>query len=297
MTADLTVRPAGRAAEPVPDSPRRRRRPPLDRLLTALTWLLALLAVFPFVWMLVQAVQPNEARFHYPPLPDPSTFTGAGFAAALGDGEILTWLRNSAFVALASTAISLVVGAGAAYAIARYRGRVVAGSSLLILASQMVPPVVVMIPLFTIMSWAGLFDTITAVVLGNVAFTLPVVTWMLAGSFRAVPVELEEAGLVDGCGRLGVLFRITLPASLPGVAAAAAFSFNWGWQEFLFSRLVISRGENWVGGMGIASFIGVFDTPWDAVMAATAIFTVPPVVFFLLAQRGFVDSVGGGVKG
>jgi multiple sugar transport system permease protein len=298
MTADLTSvaeRPARTDSAPAATPVRRRRSG--GRVLTALTWLLALLSVFPFLWMLVQALQPNEARFSYPPLPDPTTFTGAGFAAALGDGEILTWLRNSAFVALASTAISLVVGAGAAYAIARYRGRVVAGSSLLILASQMVPPVVVMVPLFTIMSWGGLFDTITAVLLGNVAFTLPVVTWMLAGSFRAVPVELEEAGLVDGCGRLGVLFRITLPASLPGVAAAAAFSFNWGWQEFLFSRLVISSGGNWVGGMGIASFIGVFDTPWDAVMAATAIFTVPPVVFFLMAQRGFVDSVGGGVKG
>jgi len=295
MTTDLATPPTVAAPRPAPVRTRRRR--PLDRLLTLATWALGLLSVFPFAWMLVQAVQPNEARFAYPPLPDPSSFTTSGFARALGDGEILTWLGNSAFVALTSTALALVIGAGAAYAIARYRGRVVTGSALLILASQMLPPVVLMVPLFTIMSWGGLFDTLTAVVLANLAFTLPVVTWMLAGSFRAVPVELEEAALVDGCGRLGVLFRITLPASLPGVAAAAAFSFNWAWQEFLFSRLVISRGENWVGGMGIASFIGVFDTPWDAVMAATTVFTIPPVLFFLMAQRGFVDSVGGGVKG
>ncbi|NED95210.1 carbohydrate ABC transporter permease [Phytoactinopolyspora alkaliphila] len=268
-----------------------------SRVLTIATWVLGLMMVFPFVWMIIQALQPNDARFAYPPIPDPARFTGDGFATAVGSGEIITWLRNSSIVALVSTAISLVAGAGAAYALARYRGRSVSASGFLILASQMVPPVVVMVPLFSMVTWAGLFDSLTAVILGNVAFTLPVVTWMLSGSFRAIPIELEEAGMVDGCNRLGVLFRITLPASLPGVAAAAAFSFNWAWQEFLFSRLVISSGENWVGGMGIASFLGVFDTPWDAVMAATVIFTVAPVLFFLMAQRGFVNSVGGGLKG
>jgi multiple sugar transport system permease protein len=266
-------------------------------LLTGATWLLALAVIFPFLWMLIQAVQPDSLRFNYPPIIDPSQFTTAGFEKAGRDGEILIWLRNSGVVALTSTAISLLLGAGAAYAIARFRSRAVTASTMLILSSQMVPPVVLMVPLFTIVNALGLFDTLVAVVLGNVAFTLPVVTWMLSASFRTVPVELEEAAMVDGCGWLAVLRRITLPVALPGVAAAAAFSFNWAWQKFLFARIVVSRSENWVGGIGLASFFGMFDTPWDVVMAATVIFTVPPVVFFLIAQRRFVDSVGGAVKG
>ncbi len=266
-------------------------------LLTGLTWVLALAVIFPFLWMVVQAIQPDSLRFSYPPIIDPSSFTTAGFEMAGRDGEIITWMRNSGLVALTSTAISLVCGAGAAYAIARFRSRLVTGSTMLILSSQMIPPVVLMVPLFTIVNAMGLFDTLLAVVLGNVAFTLPVVTWMLSASFKTVPAELEEAAMVDGCGWLGVLRRITFPVALPGVAAAAAFSFNWAWQEFLFARIVVSRSENWVGGIGIASFFGMFDTPWDVVMAATVVFTIPPVLFFLIAQRRFVDSVGGAVKG
>lgn len=268
-----------------------------DAAATIGVWLVGLAIVFPFVWMFVQAVQPNELRFAYPPVVSPSQFSGAGFTAAFADGEMVTWLRNSMIVAVMATLLSLFLGAGAAYAIARYRGPLVASSSYFILSSQMVPPVVLMIPLYRLVSSLGLFDSLVAVVIGNLVFTLPVVTWMLAASFRSVPIELEEAGMVDGCGRLGVLLRITMPVSWPGIASAAAFAFNWAWQEFLFARLVVSSDENWVGGMGIASFMGVFDTPWDAVMAATVIFTLPPVLFFLLAQRRFVDSVGGGLKG
>ncbi|KRB36626.1 hypothetical protein ASD93_11270 [Microbacterium sp. Root180] len=265
--------------------------------LTAVSWAFAAVIVFPFLWMLVQALVPNELRFSVPPVVDPRAFTLDGFVSAIGGGELFVWLRNSTVVALASTAASLVLGAGAAYAIARYRSRLVVASSVFVLASQMIPPVVLMVPLYLIVTQMGLFDSLLAVIVGNVAFTLPVVTWMLAASFKAVPIELEEAAQVDGCTRLGTLVRITIPASLPGIASAAAFAFMWGWQEFLFSRIVIQSGEQWVGGIGIASFLGVYDVPWDTIMAATFIFTLPPVIFFLFAQRGFVDSVGGSVKG
>ncbi|MFC7548691.1 carbohydrate ABC transporter permease [Plantactinospora sp. GCM10030261] len=265
--------------------------------LTTLTWVLALAAVFPFLWMLIQALQPEALRFASPPTVDPGSFNLDGFRAATRDGEILVWLRNSAIVAVTSTLISLVLGSGAAYAIARFRTRAVTATTLLILASQMVPPVVLMVPLFSLVTAFGLFDTLTAVVLGNIVFTLPVVTWMLSASVRTVPPELEEAAMVDGCGRVNVLRRITIPVALPGVAAAAAFSFTWAWQEFLFARIIVSRNDNWVGGVGIASFFGVYETPWHVIMAATVIFTIPPVIFFLIAQRRFVDSVGGAVKG
>lgn len=278
-------------------SPSRRVRTLGSRALTVLTWALAGAIVFPFLWMLVQALVPNDLRFSVPPVVNPSEFTLDGFAQAFGGGELWVWLRNSSIVALASTAASLILGAGAAYAISRFRGRLIVGASVFVLASQMIPPVVLMVPLYLIVSQMGLFDSLAAVIVGNVAFTLPVVTWMLAASFRGVPIELEEAARVDGCTRLGTLVRVTVPASLPGIASAAAFAFMWGWQEFLFSRIVIQSGENWVGGIGIASFLGVYDLPWDTIMAATFIFTLPPVIFFLFAQRGFVDSVGGAVKG
>lgn len=268
-----------------------------SRALTVLTWVMAGFIVFPFLWMLVQALVPNDLRFSVPPVVNPSEFTFHGFAQAFGDGQLWVWLRNSTIVALASTAASLILGAGAAYAIARYRSRLVTGASVFVLTSQMIPPVVLMVPLYLIVSRMGLFDSLAAVIIGNVAFTLPVVTWMLAASFRGVPIELEEAARVDGCTRLGTLIRVTVPASLPGIASAAAFAFMWGWQEFLFSRIVIQSSDNWVGGIGIASFLGVYDLPWDTIMAATFIFTIPPVVLFLFAQRGFVDSVGGAVKG
>lgn len=103
--------------------------------------------------------------------------------------------------------------------------------------------------------------------------------------------------MIDGCTRLGVLFRITLPIALPGVVATGVFAFIAAWNEYMFARLIINRSTDWVGSMGIASFFGELATPWPEVMAAAIIFALPPVVLFLLFQRYFVAGLAGATKG
>jgi multiple sugar transport system permease protein len=121
---------------------------------------------------------------------------------------------------------------------------------------------------------------------------------MLRAIFESIPVEIEEAARIDGCAYWQVLLRITAPIGLPGFVATGIFCFLTSWDEFMFSRTVITSTEKWVASIGLASFIGEYVTPWDEIMAAASLFTFLPVVLFLLVQRYFVAGLAsGGVKG
>jgi multiple sugar transport system permease protein len=161
----------------------------------------------------------------------------------------------------------------------------------------MMPPVVLMIPLFKAFVALHLVDGLTGLVVADFFFALPVATWMLRSVFDGIPEEIEEAARVDGCNRLGALTRITLPLALPGVAAAGIFAFIHSWEEYLFARVLISAPDKWIGSIGIASFFGEYHTSWPQVMAAAVIFTLPPVLLFLVVQRRFIDGISGGLKG
>lgn len=169
--------------------------------------------------------------------------------------------------------------------------------SYLILATQMMPPVVLMIPLYVIVRQMGLVDTLYSLVLVNAIFTLPVTTWMLKSIFDTISVELEEAGMVDGCTRMGVLWRITIPIAIPGFIASGLFAFIASWDEYMFARTVITTPRFWVGTIGIVSFIGEWQAPWDQINAAAFLFTLVPVALFLMVQKYFIVGIVGGVKG
>jgi multiple sugar transport system permease protein len=162
----------------------------------------------------------------------------------------------------------------------------------------MMPPLVLIIPLYTIFIGMGLTDTLFGLVLGNFAFSLPVVMWMMKSIFDSIPIEIEEAARVDGASWLYILVRITLPIALPGLVATGIFTFLNGWDEFMFARTIVSSADKWVGTVGLASFIGVYVTAWDQILAAATIFTLPPVILFLLVQKYFIAGLGAGaVKG
>jgi multiple sugar transport system permease protein len=262
--------------------------------------LLSLLAavVFPFYWMIQTSLSTGAALFSYPPSFVPDSLAMQSYRAVLRDTQLGLWLLNSLIVSAGSTVLALAAGVSGAYALSRFRYRGKQTYAVVILTTQMMPPLVLVIPIYGIFIWLDLVDTLLGLVLANFAFSLPVVVWMMKSIFDSIPLEIEESARIDGASWPRILWSITLPLSLPGLVATGIFSFLNGWDEFMMARIVVTATDRWVGSVGLASFIGVYVTPWDQILAAAVMFTLPPIVLFLMVQRYFVAGLGAGaVKG
>ena len=277
------------------------------RLIKSFLWeaafylaLMLLLAtvVFPFYWMVKTSMESGAGLFSYPPRFLPNSYALEGYRSVLRQTPVGLWLWNSFVVASGSTIMALAVGVSGAYGLSRFRYRGKRSLALVILTTQMMPPLVLIIPIYAIFIQLGLTDSLFGLILGNFAFSLPVVIWMMKSIFDSIPFEIEEAARVDGASWFYILTRVTMPIGLPGLVATGIFTFLNGWDEFMFARTIVTSAEKWVGTVGLASFIGVYVTPWDEILAAATIFTLPPVILFLLVQKYFIAGLGAGaVKG
>ncbi|HKF70245.1 MAG TPA: carbohydrate ABC transporter permease [Stellaceae bacterium] len=255
---------------------------------------LLIVVVFPFYWMVKTSLETGAALFSYPPRLVPHGPTLDGYRAVISETPLALWLFNSLVVAGGSTVMALVAGVSGAYGLSRFRYRGKSTIALVILTTQMMPPLVLIIPIYTIFTALNLTDTLFGLMLGNFAFALPVVIWMMKSIFDSIPFEIEEAARIDGASWPLILVRITLPLAVPGLVATSIFTFLSGWDEFLLARTIVTQAEKWVGTIGLASFIGVYVTPWDQVLAAATIFTLPPVILFLFVQKYFIAGLGAG---
>ncbi|RWO31836.1 MAG: carbohydrate ABC transporter permease [Mesorhizobium sp.] len=259
---------------------------------------LLLTILFPFYWMIKTSMDSSDALFDYPPRFLPASYDFHGYREVLNGTSIGLWLWNSFIVSIGSTLLAVVAGVSGAYGLSRFRYRGKSTLALVVLTTQMMPPLVLIIPIYTIYIGLHLTDTLLGLVIGNFAFSLPVVIWMMKSIFDTIPVEIEEAARVDGASWFFIMTRITLPIALPGLVAVSIYTFINGWDEFMFARTVVTAADKWVGTVGLASFIGVYVTPWDQILAAATIFTLPPVILFLLVQKHFMAGLGAGaVKG
>lgn len=260
---------------------------------------LCVVAGFPIYWVLNTALSNGDELYSsgqdvWPHLERLFSSVGKFFS---GDIPMVRWLVNSGIIAFGTMALSLLMALSAAYALSRYRfaGKGVGGFILFV--TQMLPEALLVVPFWTLFSTLGLLNNLGGLVLANVAFSMPVATWILKGAMDSVPLEVEEAARVDGCSRLGILIRIITPLITPSLAAAAVISFFDGWNEFLFARTFL-KADNWPASVGLSTFIGQFSTPLDQVMMATLVFTIPAIVFFLILQRRIVSGLtAGAVKG
>lgn len=260
--------------------------------------LLSALILVPFYWMATTALQGEAAVFQYPPRLWPARIDLVGFFGVFAATSVGRWLWNTTVLAGLATAIVVPVAAFSAYALSRFRGRAVSGAAVLIVITQMMPPVLLLVPYFIIFRELGLLDGLAGLVLANVAWALPVSAWLMRSSFDNVPLELEEAALIDGCGRVGAILRVAIPLALPGIAAVAVFAFISAWDEYFFARTLISDSSKWMISVGLASFTGDYVTSWQHVMAVATVSTLPPALLFILVQRAFVANLAaGGVKG
>ena len=265
----------------------------------AMAVFLCSIGVFPFYWMFVTSIRPSSEIFEFPPRILPSADSVfAPYLALFAETGLLQWLWNSTLVSMATAFFATLFGAMAAYVLSRFRFPGREFSQVALLVTQMFPAILLALPMFVFFLHLGLLDSLFGLSLAYLAFLIPVSASLLKAFFDAIPAELEEASLIDGASRIGTMFRITLPLSLPGVASTFLFCFIISWDEFLFARMFIRQPENWTVSLGLASFYGEFVTPWDQVMAAATIITLPAAVIFLALQRYLVRGLtAGGIKG
>jgi multiple sugar transport system permease protein len=260
--------------------------------------ILAGLAVFPFYWMFVTATTSDANMFGTAPqlLPD---FSRLGiFAQIFAESAVREWLINSLVIAAGTAILTLLFAVPLGYAFSRFsfRGKALVGFGLL--ATQMLPEAVLVVPLFSIFSPLHLLNNLGGLVLANTAFTLPVITWILKNAFDTVPVDIEEAAVLDGCSGIMALVHVVLPVVMPSVAASAVIAFFHGWNEYVFALTFITDDGLKPASVGLAGFIGEISTPIQSVMAVGVVYTLPAVVLYLVMQRFIVSGMAAGsVKG
>ncbi|MEI7601666.1 MAG: carbohydrate ABC transporter permease [Aestuariivirga sp.] len=252
-------------------------------------------ATGPIVWLLLSSVLQQQALTSIPPDLSPSSFTLANYlevfssAAQLGRAII-----NSLIVATFTTALAIILGAPAAYALARLEIKHAGTILLMVLAAQMFPAIVIAIPLFITASKLGLIDTKLLLILVYLSFNLPIVIWVLRGFFMGLPLGLERAARVDGASPLQTFLRIVLPISLPSLFAAAIFAFIEAWNEFFFA-LIMTRQTAQTVPLAISAFAGQYQTMFGQMMAAAAISVAPIILLTILLRntilRGFADGM------
>ena len=254
-------------------------------------------AAFPFLWMLSTALKPSGEIFAIPRFV-PLSPTLENFRRLFADTSFLVFFRNSVVVAGATVLLTLTVSALGAYGLTRYRFRGRESVAGLILLTYMFAPIMIIIPFYILVRQLGIVNTRLALVLSYTTFCLPFCLWVLRAFFQSIPLELEEAALVDGAGRGRTVWYVVLPLALPGLIAAAIFTFILAWNDFLFALVLITSDELKTLPVGVNDLFNATIVDWGMIMAAGVMITVPTVGFFVAVQRYLVQGWGaGGVKG
>ena len=268
------------------------------------TVVLALLVViFGFllmpVWiMLVSSLKPLGDVQTPDPTWLPLPMRPENYADIWREIPLLTYLKNSAIVALSSTALVMALAIPSAYALARFSFLGRRPYMFALLVTQMFSPVVVIIPLYRFMRESGLYDTLLAVIMGNTALAMAFATWMLTSYFRSIPKDIEEAVWVDGGTRRDSLLRIIVPLSAPGLVTTAIYTFILSWNEFILPLSFVSSPEKQVVVVGLYGFVNEQGVQWNLLMASVVVAVIPVIILFTLVQRYLTEGlVGGATKG
>jgi ABC-type glycerol-3-phosphate transport system permease component len=260
-------------------------------LLGLMTWI-----VFPFLWALSTSLRPIDTLFTLTPewLPHPVTLEN--YRWALGEPTFMIPLRNSFLVSTGTAAVSVALASVAAYSLARFRYRGKNAVVAMMLGTQMLPTMLLIIPIFLIYARVDLYDTFAGLILASTAWTLPYAVLLLRSFFLDVPVSLEEQALVDGCGRLGAFCRVTLPLSLAGLVAVLVFVFIWTWGDMLFPLILAKNIDRQTAALSLFTMMQSTRgaTNYSGLLAAGVLFTLPAVTLFVLLQRPLLEGLRSG---
>ena len=258
---------------------------------------LMMFTLFPFYWAIVASLTSESALFRDPSL-WPKEIIFDHYRALFDDRDFLTPIRNSLIVAGTTTIFCLIAGTLAAYALARLEFKGKAAIMAFILAVTMFPQISIVSPLYLLLRSLRLIDTYPGLIMPYMTFAMPLTVWVLTGSIRQIPRDLEEAAHVDGASRRQSFTRILLPLAIPSLATTGILTFIYCWNEFLFALSFTLGPERQTVPVAIALFRGQYQVPWGEILAAAVIATAPVAVMVLVFQRRIVQGLtAGAVKG
>jgi multiple sugar transport system permease protein len=254
-------------------------------------------ALFPFYYMAVTSLKQDRELYDAKAVPlairDGVTFEH--YANLVWETGFLTWTKNSLLVTLIATAVSLMIGTIAAYALARLRFFGVGTFGTGLFVTYLVPTSLLFLPLAQVVNWFGLGDSKWSLVLTYPTFLVPFSTWLLLGYFRTVPKEVEECALVDGATRLQALIRIVLPIAVPGLVCAALFAFTLSWNEFIYALTFTSSSAEITASVGVTSELVRGDIYfWGPLMAGAVLGSVPIVILYVFFLDYYVSGLTAG---
>lgn len=287
-------------------APRRERDPLTHRrmgvarvLQYAALVLVVLGSMVPLYWILVNAIRPDREIASYPPTFLPRSFTLQHFTDLFEVYGFQQYLVNSMVVSTTATAAALVLGVMAAYAMSRFRYRLVRSVGELSLLAYLLPPILVLVPITQIIIGNGFGDNRVALAILYAATLLPFALWILRSYFTGFGIETEEAAMIDGCTRFGAFLRVVLPQALPGIVSTAIFTFNAAWSEYLFASTLMTSNDKLPANPAVFLLMGHMGTEsWGLLMAAAVTIILPVLVLFFMAQRWLVTGLtDGAVKG
>jgi len=258
---------------------------------------LLLVLFFPFLVMLSTSLKTPQEVFRQPPTWVPRELTFQNYYAVFKRIPLAAYFANSLIIATGATFLNLFCALPAAYALARLR---FPGRSLflyLVLVTQMFSPIVLIISLYQIFAGAGLLEggrVYLALILSNAAFSLAFSIWLLTGYLTAIPTDIEEAALIDGCTRLGSLQRVLLPLTMPGLVTTVIFTFISAWNEFVFALTFVADEMRRPLTVGIYSFVGRYNIEWHHLMAASLLATLPVILLFVVIEKHLVKGLTAG---
>lgn len=245
--------------------------------------------LFPFFWMVVSSIKTQADITRVPPV---WTFTPTGthYRNVFEQHDFGHYIFNSAVIALGSTFFSLILGLPAAYSIARFKQSKLA---LAILVARIIPGITFLIPWFMIFSRLRMVDTYTSMILAHMLVGLPFIIWVMTPFFEGLPVELEQAAMIDGATRQGAFFRVLLPLTGPGVITSSILSFVFSWNNFMFG-VVLTGAKTKTLPVAVFNFMAYSEINWGGLMAAAVVITLPVIVIALFAQKYIIQGLTAG---
>ena len=275
----------------------RRRKIILQIFTYVMLLIMVAIVLLPIYWMVITSLKLPREIYRVPSL-WPQVITDQNYRVLIEEKGFLTNIKNSLIVAVCVTVISLVISSLAAYSVVRFKYKFKGVIGRIILFAYLTPTSLLCIPLAIIVARLGIGNSLYGLIIVYLTFSLPLSTWLLQGYFRNVPRELEEQAMVDGSTRLGALFKILIPLSLPGLAAVSIFTFTGAWNELLLALIFITSESKRTVPLGINYLITSDVLPWGHLMAGAVLSSLPVMLLYFVAQRFMVSgATAGSVKG
>ncbi|MFF8811944.1 sugar ABC transporter permease [Streptomyces pactum] len=283
--------PTPRPAASKPRGPRGRRSPLASVGLHLTLIIAAAIAVFPPLWLLVTSFKPKSESFSTDVVKNP---TLENYTHVLNDTEFLAWFGNSLFVVAVTTVLGVFVAATTGYAVSRFRFPGMRPLMWLLLITQMFPMAILIVPLYNIMSTLGWLNQPISLIVTYLTIAVPFCAWMMKGFFDTIPVEIDEAGRVDGLNPFGTFWRLIVPLAKPGIAVTAFYTFITAWAEVAYASAFMTGEENLTLPAGLQTFVNQYTSDWGAMTAAAVMIAVPAALVFAWAQRHLVAGLTAG---